>query len=133
MKKMSNKNINIIHKFKNKRNFCLTSHNKDTNKTKFLTYNFSDLDRENKKDNIKIEGIIKLIKFGSLKENKLNAGTKKPYKNDDNIPKSLSPRYTNKFNSEYFSSPPISSRKFLKKKISSHIYKNIFTKKDTIN
>ena len=133
MKKMSNKNINIIHKFKNKRNFCLTSHNKDTNKTKFLTYNFSDLDRENKKDNIKIEGIIKLIKFGSLKENKLNAGTKKPYKNDDNIPKSLSPRYTNKFNSEYFSSPPIRSRKFLKKKISSHIYKNIFTKKDTIN
>jgi hypothetical protein len=126
IKKMSNKNINIINKNKNKRNFCLTSHNKDINKSKLLTYNFSDLDRENKKD-IKIKGIIKLIKFGSLKENKLNSGTQKAYKNDDNIPKSLSPRYSNKFNNKYFSSPPISSRKFLKKKISSHIYKNIFT------
>ena len=131
-KKMSNKNINIIHKYKNKRNFCLTSHNKDTNKAKFLTYNFSDLDRENRKD-IKIKGIIKLIKFESLKENKLNSRSKNAYKNDDNIPKSLSPRYSNKFISEYFSSPPISSRKFLKQKISSHIYKNIFAKKDTIN
>ena len=74
-----------------------------------------------------------MIKFESLKENKLNAGSKKAYKNDDNIPKSLSPRYSNKFISDYFSSPPISSRKFLKKKISSHIYKNIFTNKDTIN
>lgn len=110
IKNMITKNNNI-HNYKNKRNFCLTSNNKDNNKAKFLTYNFSDLDRENRKD-IKIKGIIKLIKFESLKENKLNIGSKMTYKNDDNIPKSLSPRYSNKFSSEFFSSPPISSRKF---------------------
>ena len=110
IKNMNTKNNNI-HNYKNKRNFCLTSNNKDNNKAKFLTYNFSDLDRENRKD-IKIKGIIKLIKFESLKENKLNIGSKMTYKNDDNIPKSLSPRYSNKFSSEFFSSPPISSRKF---------------------
>jgi len=131
IKNMNTKNNNI-HNYKNKRNFCLTSNNKDNNKAKFLTYNFSDLDRENRKD-IKIKGIIKLIKFESLKENKLNIGSKMTYKNDDNIPKSLSPRYSNKFSSEFFSSPPISSRKFLKKKLSTHIYANIFNKKDIIN
>ena len=131
IKNMNTKNNNI-HNYKNKRNFCLTSNNKDNNKAKFLTYNFSDLDRENRKD-IKIKGIIKLIKFESLKENKLNIGSKMTYKNDDNIPKSLSPRYSNKFSSEFFSSPPISSRKFFKKKLSTHIYANIFNKKDIIN
>jgi len=131
IKNMNTKNNNI-HNYKNKRNFCLTSNNKDNNKAKFLTYNFSDLDRENRKD-IKIKGIIKLIKFESLKENKLNIGSKMIYKNDDNIPKSLLPRYSNKFSSEFFSSPPISSRKFLKKKLSTHIYANIFNKKDIIN
>ena len=128
MKNMSNKNINIIHNNKNKRNFCLTSYNKE----KFLTYNLSDLDRENRKD-IKIKGIINLINFDSLRDNKLNIGNKMTYKNEENIPKSLSPRYCDKSNSEYFSSPPISSRKFLKKKLSSHIYKTIFNKKDAIN
>ena len=132
IKNMSNKNVNIIQKYTKKRNFCLTSHNKDNIKAKFLTYNFSDLDRENRKD-IKIKGIIKLIKFESLKENKLNSRSKNAYKNDDNTPKSLSPRYSNKFNSEFFYSPPISSRKFLKKKLSSLIYKDIFTKKDSLN
>ena len=131
IKNMNTKNNNI-HNYKNKRNFCLTSNNKDNNKAKFLTYNFSDLDRENRKD-IKIKGIIKLIKFESLKENKLNIGSKMTYKNDDNIPKSLSPRYSNKFSSEFFSSPPISSRKFFKKKLSTHIYANIFNKKDINN